>query len=154
MRFGVITSATCTKLAKTGSHGLRVGAVCLAVVAHDRVHHRQSVGVGGEEPQTMIDLLLRAQKAAVNALKFQTEALIMLQTRDDKIGEIPELHLAQTAGVSGEDSRWNRADLNAHGGQRRQDHRQGTAAEAGKVVDSGHTGRTVIHKIPHLQYRK
>ncbi len=93
----------------------------------------------------MVDLLLRAEKPAVDTFKFQSQPLVVLQAWQGEVGKVAALHLAQPPGVGGKDGGGDGADLHPHHRQGGQDDREGAPSKAGEVMDGGDTFRAIRH---------
>lgn len=109
------------------------------MVPHNRVHHLEGIGEGLEVFQAMANLGLAAQKAGIDGVKGQTEGFIVAEGGEYVVGQVPHGHVAQAPCVGGEDCGGDGADLHPHGGEGGDDDSEGTAAEAGYIVDGGHT---------------
>ena len=124
------------------AHGGGVGLVDLAVVAHHRVHHHQGVRFP-ELPDERLhnaDLLLTAQKAAVDGLELQVQGLPVGGHLGHLAGHVQEGEPLEPAGVGGEKGGGQGAALDAHGGEDGDGDGQGAPAEAGQVVDRSNAG--------------
>ena len=71
----------------------------LAVVTHNGIYHLEGGRISAEEFKTMVNLLLRVEKTAINTIKIKPQTLVVFKTRGDVVGEIAYANLAKTAGV-------------------------------------------------------
>ena len=94
----------------------RICGIAFAVITHHRVNDFQRIGEGREKFQTMVYLLSRSEKTAVNAVKMCAHALVVFKGGVYEIGEVANNELTVTR-VGAQHRRRYRTDLHPHSGE-------------------------------------
>ena len=137
-RFGQIRSkdvGTSGKLGHSGAQLGRIGGVNLAVISHNRVDHAQCVGVHGVQLANQINLLGRAQKAAVNGIDLNADALPRVDVILQDIGGIVHVE-ARERRVAAEQASRHGADIAACRGKNGDRHAKRALAVTAQVMNS------------------
>ncbi len=116
------------------------------MVAHHGINNRERAGIRVYKGLYLIRLGRVGKKSGIDSFKLQSKLFIMLHAGTDIIRQVAVFHVAQTAGMRRKHRGWDRADLHAHRGQRRNHNRKRTSAESGKPVNRGNSWGSVIHK--------